>query len=44
MKRQLATDGKAVLRLPSGLQIGIGNLKAKPCTDPTGVGAGRHFR
>lgn len=28
MKRQLATDGKAVLRLPSGMQIGIGNLKA----------------
>lgn len=28
MKRQLATDGKAVMRLPSGLQIGIGNLKA----------------
>lgn len=28
MKRHFATDGKAVLRLPSGLQIGIGNLKA----------------
>ncbi|HBT67868.1 MAG TPA: porin [Agrobacterium sp.] len=28
MKRQFATDGKAVLRLPGGLQIGIGNLKA----------------
>ena len=28
MKRHFATDGKAVLRLPTGLQIGIGNLKA----------------
>ena len=28
MKRYFATDGKAVLRLPSGLQIRIGNLKA----------------
>ena len=28
MKRDFATDWKAVLRLPGGLQIGIGNLTA----------------